>query len=542
MIELRPYQKEGVEDVFNYIFDKKRIIRQLPTGGGKTVEFAYICQRYVLEEKKAILILVHRIELLKQAYRTIVEVTGIEPSIIDSNTRHWKKARIYIGMIGSLERRLTLMHDVGMIIIDECHMQNFVKAHDIFYDKYILGVTATPLSVSKKKPLNNYYEHIILGPQIKELISAGHLSQNITRIPSNFVDSSKLKVDSWRGDFNEKMMAAEFRKKKYVTNVVREYFNNCFGSKTIVFNVNIEHSKEVNDCFIFCGHNSKHLDSDSSKRPSSDPRFENEREEILNWFKVTPDAILNSVMIPTVGFDEPTIRNVILNFSTLSLVKFLQCSGRGGRIITGIKDWFNIIDMGGNYQRFGEWSDDRDWGYIYSNPGTYKEGVPIYKTCPKCEGLVYAAVSICNLKDKNGDPCLYEFNSKKKVFIEDEIGEMVVVTKGIDIDEMTERYKNKYDYYTFFELATGIVNALFEINERPSQKKIDEAFNVYYNLCIEWYKKYMAGKDGNIDDITDSQYHIVRAKNNFNKLINKKIKELDLKIPIQQNVLVYQAS
>ena len=74
-------------------------------------------------------------------------------------------------------------------------------------------------------------------------------------------------------------------------------------------------------------------------------------------------------MIATVGFDEPTVINILLNFSTLSVVKFIQCCGRGGRPIDedlalrlGVepKSFFNIIDMGGNCIRFGDWNDDRN--------------------------------------------------------------------------------------------------------------------------------------------------------------------------------------
>jgi superfamily II DNA or RNA helicase len=51
----------------------------------------------------------------------------------------------------------------------------------------------------------------------------------------------------------------------------------------------------------------RHLDNTSSTE---------ERKDILQWFKKTPDAILTSVGILTTGFDEPTVDTIILNRAT----------------------------------------------------------------------------------------------------------------------------------------------------------------------------------------------------------------------------------
>ncbi|TXI13270.1 MAG: hypothetical protein E6Q68_01790, partial [Polynucleobacter sp.] len=284
----------------------------------------------------------------------------------------------------------------------------------------------------------------------------------------------------------------------------------CFGKKTIIFNVNIEHSKAVNDALVFCGHNSRHLDSNSE-----------DREEILEWFSKTPNAILCNVMIATVGFDEPTIENVILNFSTLSLVKFIQCCGRGSRKLEW-KNYFNIIDMGGNAIRFGDWSDDRDWEYIFNNPDQPGEGVAPVKTCPECEGIVHAATRVCNLTNIKGEICGYEFE-RKKVKEEQDLSESVVITKGIDIEYLVKKNRNKYDYFTFMQMAEGVVRNMHEQNSEITEEIYEKYFNAYYGLCIVWYRDTLAGKNGGLMDITDSQWHIKRAKANF-KMVNEAFK------------------
>ena len=85
--QLYPYQTLAIQQIMEGITQqevKKNIIFQLPTGGGKTVIFSEITKRFVLETGKKVLILTHRIELLKQTYGVLEEV-GIASKIIVSD-------------------------------------------------------------------------------------------------------------------------------------------------------------------------------------------------------------------------------------------------------------------------------------------------------------------------------------------------------------------------------------------------------------------------------------------------------------------------
>ena len=85
--------------------------------------------------------------------------------------------------------------------------------------------------------------------------------------------------------------------------------------KTLIFNNGINTSLIVYDMFKTAGYDIAHLDNTASKK---------ERARILNWFKVTPGAILTSVSILTTGFDEPTVESIILNRATKSLTLYLS--------------------------------------------------------------------------------------------------------------------------------------------------------------------------------------------------------------------------
>lgn len=538
----RQYQITHIDQIIYELERHRTVLAQLPTGGGKTVEFFKIIQRLLHNlidiEKGPVLILVHREELLYQAARAAKSILGFDPCLITSSTSRFFISRCYIGMVESTLPRLHMINHPSLIIIDECHIQNFNKVHRNFPDTKILGFSATPMSVSKKDPLKNYYEKIVVGPSIKELINLGYLSKEIARAPGNSVDHSSFEVDRLKFDYNERQMAGVFSMSNNITNVIDKYFEYCLNKKTLVFNVNIEHSEKVTECFVACGYNARHLDSSSSNKPSdkinpqTGQKFRSLREEIFYWFKTTPDAILNSVMIPTMGFDEPTVQSIILNYSTLSLVKYIQTCGRGSRIVDEefiekyhadypyelkIKKYFDIIDLGQNWKNFGEWSDERDWRWIFNHPDLPGEGIAPVKSCPSCEALVHAAVRVCPY-------CQHEF--QKRQHTQMDIEEMILITKGIDLNALVENSEKKYKYYPMFSLAIDIVNNMFYLHgNNPSQVIVDRFFREYYKLCIEWYNKTLANNDENIEDISDSGWHIKKARNNFNSLILKKNKD-----------------
>lgn len=526
ILKMQPYkyQTDQINEVFKLLPIFKKVGLQLPTGGGKTVEFSFISLRFYRETGKSVLVLVDREELLFQATDAITRITGIKPHLITSNTKKYYKCPIYIGMVESVVRRLDLFDEIGLVIIDEAHVNSFNKVHSIFIDEYILGVTATPKSSVRREPFKKYYNKLITGPQISELISLGKLSSCTTKLSKEVVDTTKIGVDNKTGDFSERQMYDEYKAPKYLYNTVRQYQKYCEGEKTLIFNINVAHSIEVCELFNSFGYECRHLDGTSK-----------DRKETIKWFRRTKNAILCNVGLYTRGFDEATILNVILNFDTLSIAKFLQCCGRGGRIIDAkfiekfqkYYEWtlkhkykFKIIDMGGNWRRFGEWSDDRNWQYIYDNPEIPGDGIAPVKQCPSCDGLVHAARMICNHSTEDGEPCLYEF--EKKVIQETIIQDFVSVSNGVVIEEYIKSGKSKYKYFALLEMAKPIVKKLWDNryskNLHPTPTSKERAFIEYWKLCCEWWKKTHSRIAGNVLTIEFSPWHSDMAKKNFELL------------------------
>ena len=82
-MKLRDYQATAISDIQNAMRTHRRVLFVLPTGGGKTAIMSVIAQRAAAKGKR-ILILVHRIELLRQTVEALRRV-GVQAGIINPN-------------------------------------------------------------------------------------------------------------------------------------------------------------------------------------------------------------------------------------------------------------------------------------------------------------------------------------------------------------------------------------------------------------------------------------------------------------------------
>ena len=294
-MQLREYQEKFVRNLSVSLITHRKILAQLATGGGKTVCFSAICDRYIKKSGKSVLILIHRKELLKQASASILKCNGIYAQSVIAGMKHIPNAPVYVAMVETAYKRLDKFGNIGMVIIDECHLGNFTKVIDHFTSQYIIGFTATPLAAKKSHPLRNYFDSIVCGVDIPDLIEQGFLCNEITYGAKETVDRAKLKMKM--GEFDERQMASEFSNPKYVEVTVNAYRKYSLHRKTIIFNCNVEHSILVCNAFLQAGYNCKHLDANSK-----------DRERTLEWFDATPDAILCNVGIATTGFDQPILK------------------------------------------------------------------------------------------------------------------------------------------------------------------------------------------------------------------------------------------
>lgn len=419
-------------------------------------------------------------------------------------------------MSESVNRRLTKLPDLGLVIIDEAHCAIFNKFHAIFTDQLIIGFTATPKSSSKKLPMKDFYDTIICGPHIRELIKDGYLCQNITYAPKEIVDRSTLSVTG--GEFNDAAMFEAFSTPRYINNTVLAYEKWAKGTKAIVFNVTTDHSKEVCKAFQDAEYPCKWLDAKSP-----------DRTQILQWFKDTEGAILCNVGIATKGFDEPSIETVIVNKATMSLMLWLQMCGRGSRP-TKTKSAFTIIDMGGNAITHGDWCDDRNWAAIFANPEKASEdGIAPVKECDSCGAIIHAGLRSC-------PHCGYEF-PVKAIPIEEELKDFVVITKGIDVEAVMAEHANKKEYYSFFAIGRKIAKEAKAAIPKMTEEYAMFALQVYYDHAKTWVDRYRQRNKENPErkKIRFDQWHKDLAKEHLFKELKEFYPEWETEsVSIQQ--------
>lgn len=445
---LRNYQENGLRGLVTKIrTGLRRLLLLLPTGGGKTVMFAEMIARFISRSPQNAVVLVHREELLKQARQKLYDQQGIIAEVVRPGVKYWPPGRVHVCMVETAFNRLKKnpgwFKNVGLVVIDEAHLDNFSKMLAYFEDCLVIGFTATAIAADKRKPMKMFYEDIVIGAQIEELIECGGLVPNITFNAEN-ISREELKMGV--NDFNGEIMGAVYSTSKHVKNTVKAYEEHGVGQKTLIFNCNIDHSKLVNDAFVEAGYNARHFDSEMPKH---------QRDELLKWFAETPDAIMNNIGILTTGFDEPTIRWIIVNRATASLSLWLQMNGRGSRPSPG-KAFFGTIDMGNNWMIHGEWSTPRDWERIFFHPLEPVEGgIGGVKECSNCHALIPVSAHTC----KYCEAVLVQ--SRDQLYDQANLHFKVVSKKlpaNINVIDIIEQNKARKSFYALHQIKHQLIN------------------------------------------------------------------------------------
>lgn len=418
---LRPYQSNIIDQTKDqFRQNNRRIIIQLPTGGGKTAIFSAI-SKMAIDRGNSILIITHRKELLSQSGSTLTkfDLTGQE---LTAKTKKIEPGILYVGMVETIKSRinkpgyLEFVRSFKIIIIDECHIQNFNKIFEsVLPEQFVIGVSATPFRDGKMEPLSKYYDHIIQGVSMKELIDGGYLVNALSYgIP---IDLSQVRITA--GEFNEKDLGELYDDNFKYVGAVDQYLKHTPGTKFLGFAPTVKNSIELCRQFNAHGIECGHLDALTP---------DDERREILNDYNEGRLLGIINVGILTTGFDQPDIETIIIYRATKSLPLFLQMCGRGSRPWEN-KDHFNILDFGNNIGRHGFWQDERVWSLDIKPTKKKSEKIgefPI-KECPNCGALIRSNASVC-------DHCGYVFPINAK----DEKNAKLVLLTPSEINRMAE--------------------------------------------------------------------------------------------------------
>lgn len=401
---LREYQEEAKEEVKkSFLLKNKRTVCCLPTGSGKTVIGASVVSDSLFKGSNTC-ILVHRIEILKQFYKSL-KAFGLDyiNFIVSAQTRAQLTEEGYQGTFDKKLKQLNLCmvetfhrrygpsyHDlpVDLYVMDEIHWGSYRKICNKTNFAHILGFSATPVCASNKDPLNTYFDDMVCPVSVKDLIDIGHLVRGRTFSIEHDFSNLKMRM----GEFTESSQYEEFRKPVLFKGAVDNYLRYASNLRALCYNVNVAHSKSICDQFNKAGIPCAHVDG---KTPSD------ERASIFGQYEHGDIRVLCNVGVATTGYDNPSTRCIIENRATAQLTLHHQMLGRGARPLTNPlvnpKNEFIIIDMGNNYARHGLYGEDVDWKELFHDPGksvNKKEDRKLCE-CKECGAIVKVTIPKC---------------------------------------------------------------------------------------------------------------------------------------------------
>lgn len=412
MIQLRTYQTSAIAEIRkHFAAGRRRVLFVLPTGGGKTVTFAYMALEAAAKQKR-VLIVTDRIELLSQAGGTLAKF-GIIATKINAQTKsnpNQLPGYVFTAMAETLKRRINMpsyekfLQSFDLIIFDEAHKQSFSKLLAVCNEKsFIIGATATPWRGGATAiPLAKEYDAMINAAEVLDLIGNGSLVDAVAYgAPIDLAG-----VHTKAGEYDEKELFEKYNKRELYAGVVEKYNTHAPNTKALVFCINVKHSILTAQAFNAAGISARHLDAESEPA---------KRAQTLSDFKAGAFKVLCNVGLFTTGYDEPSIETIILDRATKSLSLFLQMCGRGSRPYEN-KPNFTIIDMGNNIFEHGFWQQNRaeQWAKTFqgsTKKKSDKKQAPNIFYCENCGAILAVGVKMCPM-------CLTIVPPKERAIVE----------------------------------------------------------------------------------------------------------------------------
>lgn len=345
-MSLRDYQHEGIAAIRAALrAGHRRVIRQLPTGGGKTVELTYICESAAARGSR-VCIMAHRAELTKQ----ISNALTIPHGFIQAGVSPRRSLPVQVASVQTLVNRVD-QYDFDILIIDECHhtlATTYSKIIAAYPRAVVIGFTATPERLDGKS-LGDVYDHMVLGPSVKELTRRGYLKPAEYIWTGEALDLSGIHTVA--GDFNRSELAGVLDKPRITGDAIDHYRRYADGLPAILFGVNVEHIRHCAEQFNAAGYRFVALDGTMDRRII--------QQALLDLAERRIHGVCSCDLISE-GVDVPVVSAGIMLRPTWSLALWLQQVGRCLRPAAGYPKAI-ILDHAGNIRRHGIAEIDRDW-------------------------------------------------------------------------------------------------------------------------------------------------------------------------------------
>lgn len=419
--QLRDYQTDFKAGVFDaWKAGAIDVCGVLPTGAGKTVCLASIVNDFSLAGIPS-MVVAHRQELVSQISLALAcegithNIIASKPTIRFASNRHVEvigrshyhpQAVVTVSSVDTLIRRdvSLLVPKIGLYVTDECHHfsskggespNKWMKCRQMFHNALGLGVTATPDRADGAglgRHADGPFDCIVEGPQMRELIRRGYLTDYRVFCPPSDLDLSAIEIGG-DGDYKTDQLKAASKKSHIVGDVVDHYKRVGGGRRGVTFAISVDDAEEI--CAQFNA-------SGVPARTLTGYNTDTERAESVRMLETGEILQLVSVGVITEGFDLPAIEVISFARPTNSYSLFIQMFGRALRPAPG-KDRALILDHVGNVERFiqkgrglpdtpQQWSlDRRERGARTVQPADVMQ----LTTCLECFAAYDSHLSAC---------------------------------------------------------------------------------------------------------------------------------------------------
>lgn len=396
MIELRPYQQEAIDSLYQYFGEMSgNPLIVMPTGTGKSVVIAsFIHGIFASWPDSRILCLTHVKELIQQNFGALLRLWPDAPAGIYSAGLNKRdiKAQILFAGIQSIYKHAFRVQQCDLVLIDEAHLlsNSDTGMYRIFMSQLteinptlkIIGFTATPyrmdVGLLHKGP-DRLFTDIAYEVKILKMIEEGYLTPVVSKSTATKLDVTG--VHKRGGEFIAKELQAAVDTDEINRAAVQEIVTKgADRGSWLVFCSGVEHAEHVRDCIREHGITCEAVLGDTP--PAARARY-------LEEFKSGKLRAITNFGVLTTGFDAPGTDLIALLRPTESVGLYVQMLGRGTRLANGKEDCL-VLDFAGNVARHGPLDmvdGDKDVGK--------GDGTAPTKTCPKCESIIFSGCREC---------------------------------------------------------------------------------------------------------------------------------------------------
>ena len=247
-IQLRDYQQETYEEILAHWRYIKRILVQQPTGAGKSLIMASLTRDFH-QRSEPVLVIVHKVELLRQAIAHLKRWLGEDASIgVIADRSQFKRnpdAQIQVASIQALNYiKSEKLPPASLVVIDEahhCHAKSFARIFGHYQEAYFLGLTATPMRLDGRGLRYLFdgvqgFEALVTGVAVRELIEREYLADFKFFTSAELLDPSAAGVHSRAGDYKLEELEDYVEETLLYGDVVETWQKHAENKRTVVYN------------------------------------------------------------------------------------------------------------------------------------------------------------------------------------------------------------------------------------------------------------------------------------------------------------------